>query len=516
MRLLSTIAAISLALLAFGASVAAATTLQPIGDFKNPMYVSSDPGNPNRLFVVLREGRIEQVVNGTVSPFANLEGVVSCCNPERGLLSMALAPDFDESGRLYVFYTGKEEAPDPGEIHVAELTASGANALLSPLRNLLTIPHPVHGNHYGGQLQTSPDGDLFIATGDGGGNNDVHHNAQNLESLLGKILRIDPDPGGGDPYTVPADNPFAGAPKPGNTIWSYGLRNPYRFSFDRLNGNLIVADVGEGAREEIDFAPAPLLGAGANYGWNCREGLIAGPGDDLPPGECALGSFTEPVFDYPHEPDPDLAGDRCSIIGGYVARDASLGALYGRYVYSDYCSGVIRSLKLPLSASGQASGDSSLGLKVDNPVSFGEDSAGRLYVVEGGVEGRVSCLVGQLPTGCPVQAQPTPLPPVVQRPQPGPTFVGIKAQRRRVERGKVALLTVWVSPCGGRKGETVKLLRNGHANGTRFLSRACTARFMPRVRRGTTFAAATTSERGYLPGQSRRLTIRLAHKHHRH
>ena len=271
------IATLALAAFLLGAGAADAASLQPIGQFDQPIYLTSDPGNGNRLFVVERAGRIIQAKNGATSTFADISSVVRCCDGERGLLSIALAPDFDSSGRLYVAYTGKEE---PGELHVAELRASGGSAPASTLRDVLTIPHPEESNHNGGQLQFGPEGLLYISTGDGGGANDEHENAQNLESGLGKILRINPLPSGVLPFTVPADNPFTTTPGDFQPIWSYGLRNPFRFSFDRSRGDLTIGDVGQNAREEVDYAPFPSLGNGANYGWNCREGTIAGPGTD--------------------------------------------------------------------------------------------------------------------------------------------------------------------------------------------------------------------------------------------
>jgi Glucose / Sorbosone dehydrogenase len=512
------IAAVALALL--GATSAQALTLEPIGgSFASPVYVTSDPGDAGRLFVVERQGTIRLLENGVTSEFTNLADAVDCgakCKGERGLMSIAFAPDFDQSGRLYVDYANNLD----GTIHVGELTATGPShdsAEPSTLKSLLEIPHPDSEWHNGGQLQFGPDGNLYISTGDGGGSDDEFHNAQDLASGLGKILRIRPDPEGAAPfYTVPAGNPFAAAADPiTKTVWNYGLRNPFRFSFDRLNGNMAIADVGQALNEEIDFAPSPFPkvvgGGGANYGWNCREGFFPGPATDPQCGTLPLAAFTNPVFDYPHTPDPDAHGnDRCSIIGGYVARDASLGALYGRYIYADYCSGALRSLQLPASAGGRASGDCWLGLEASSPVSFGEDAARRLYLVE--ESGRIYRLAGAPPATC---APPKPEATETQ-PQPQPTFIGIKPQRRRVERGKSALLTVWVSPCSGRKAESVTLLRNGHANGTKFLSRACTARFLRRIHRGTTFTAVTKEKHGYLPGKSRRVTIRLAHHHRRH
>ena len=506
---LAGIAAIALALL--GANSAQALSLQKVGfGFEDPIYVTSSPANPGRLLVVERGGTIEALEDGTITPFADLSSEVSCCEGEGGLQSIALAPDFDTSGRFYVDYTGKEV---PGEIHVAEMQSPSG-----PLRNLLTIPHPTEKNHIGGQLQFGPDGDLYISTGDGGGGNDQFHNAQSKTKLLGKILRIHPNPTGPEPFfTVPAGNPFPAATFPANTIWSYGLRNPFRFSFDRLTGDMAMGDVGQAAREEVDFAASPFPGivggAGANYGWNCREGFIAGPGDDPQCATTPISSFTDPVFDYPHTPDPDVPGpDRCAIIGGYVVRDPGLGALDGNYVYSDLCSGELRSLRLPEGPEGRSGGDCSLGLALDSPVSFGQGGDGHLYAIEQG--GTIFRLTGSPPASCPV---PTPVPPspTTTATQVKSTQIGIKAQRRRVERGKRALLTVYVSPCEGRKGDPVELLRNGRPNGTRSLSRACTARFLPRVRGGTTFEASIREKHGFAAAESRRLTIRLAHRHRR-
>jgi hypothetical protein len=484
--------AFALALSLLGAGVAQATSLQPVGSFAQPTYVTSDPSDAGRLFVAERLGTIQLLEDGVEKEFADLSAEVGCaggCEGERGLMSIALSPNFGADGRLFVFYADDVD----GSLKIEEFVSTDPGHESAEFkRSLPSIPHPAAANHNGGQLQFGPEGDLYVSTGDGGGANDQFHHAQDPASMLGKILRIDPDSTG--PYTV----------------WSSGLRNPFRFSFDRLSGDMIVGDVGQGLREEIDFAASPVPGAaaggqGANYGWNCREGFLPGPATDP---ECLTtppAAFVDPVFDYPQSPDPDLGGsDRCAVIGGYVARDPALGALYGHYVYTDLCSGVLRALRLPASAGGRASDDCSLGLRLDRPVSFGEDAARRLYVVEEG--GGVYRLAGPPPATCP---PPLPASPEAA-PRLSPTFVGITAQRRRVERGKAALLTVWVSPCRDRKGDTVMLLRNGRRNGSKFLSRACTARFLRRVHRGTRFAAATHPDLEYLAGNSRQLKIRIA------
>jgi hypothetical protein len=488
---------LSLAAFLIGPGTAGAATLQPIGNFEQPIFVTSDPGNPDRLFVVERKGEIVEVQNGTQSVFADIRSLVGCessCTGERGLLSIALAPDFDSSGRLFVDYA---ESGEPGEIHIAELRASGGTALLSTPRNLLTIPHPNQTNHYGGQLQFGPEGNLFISTGDGGGGNDQEHNAQNPKTGLGKILRIDPDPSGVLQYTVPPGNPFAGVAGDYAPIWSYGLRNPFRFSFDRLTGDLWIGDVGQDQREEVDYAAAPGLGGGANYGWNCYEGAIGGPKTDEGCGAAPPTAFVKPVFDYPHT-DPGGGGAfGCAIIGGYVVRDASLGDLYGRYLYGDLCSGQLRSFSL-----GNPYGsDRGEGLAVENLNSFGQDSCGRVYVVSG--SGTVSRLVGPAPAACATTAAASLL----------PSFVGIKALRRKVRRNKRALITVWVSPCAGRRGQPVTLLRGRTRLGTRRLDRACSALFRPRIRHRWVFRASIRSDGAYVADKSRRLKIAILRRH---
>lgn len=481
-----------MALTLLGAAAAQGATLQPVGDFDEPIFLTSDPGEPSRLFVVERPGKVVSVEGGVEKTFADISSLVSTVG-EGGLLSIAMAPDFDSSGRFYVDYTGKTE---PGEIHVAEMRASGGTAPLSSLKNLLTIPHPGDKNHNGGQLQFGPEGDLYVSTGDGGGANDVHHNAQDLESLLGKILRLEPAPGSVPPYEVPSDNPFVGEAGARGEIWSYGLRNPFRFSFDKTTGAMLIGDVGQDAREEVDYATAPLFGAGANYGWNCREGLIAGPGTDPGCAGSEPSDFVNPVFEYPHEDPGGGKAFGSAIIGGYVAREPTLTELSGRYVYGDLESGGVRSLDLrdPFAS------DRSEGIAVPNLNSLGEDSAGHLYAISG--DGPVYRIL----------ASPLIVPPVISSPRTLP-FVGIKGTRR-VERGGRATITVFLSPCVRSQATAgVVVLRSGQRRlGRKHLSRVCTASFRPRIRHRDDFRAQLLEDSTYLGAESRQLTIKLRHR----
>ncbi len=475
MRGILKVAGLATLLLLLPAAGASAAALQPVGEFEQPIFVTSNPANPNDLFVVERQGRVVRLAGGVKSVFADLTDLVSCCESERGLLSIALAPDFDASGRFYAAYAGKPAAGGAeGDVHVDAFRHDGATLVREPL---FSVAHSINANHNGGQLEFGPDGFLYVSTGDGGGGGDPFESGQDLGSLLGKILRIEPR-AGAEPQ-----------------IWSYGLRNPWRFSFDRANGDMAIADVGQNAREEVDVAPSPAPGVvggqGVNYGWNCREGFI--PYTD--PGESCSGAsgFTDPVFDYPHEDpeDPeDGSAHGCAITGGYVVRDPSLGDLYGRYLYADFCLGQIRSLLLP------AGDDRSEGLSVANPVSFGEDSCGRLYVVSQG--GAVYRFVGAAPAECAASSAG----PIVSATVPNPLRLGGDPQVKR-RRAHVALrvkrrssptrlklaLTVRVTPCSGHAGAPVRLQRGGRPFRAGRLSDRCTARFHCAVSHRSTFRA---------------------------
>jgi glucose/arabinose dehydrogenase len=527
---------------------AGALGLQSIGTFDQPIFVTSDPANPNRLFVVQRGGLIKVVEGGSTRTFADLTSVVRCCDGERGLLSMAVPPDFPQTGLFYVDYTGQD---GPGNLHVAELRASGGTSSIGTLRNVLTIPHSSANNHNGGQLQFGRDGYLYVSTGDGG---NTSGNGQNTNSLLGKILRIDPRQNGSSAYSVPAGNPFVGSPG-SDEIWAYGLRNPWRFSFDRLTSDMLVADVGENTYEEVDYAPASSgLGRGNNFGWDCREGLHPYVGA---PASCVgLTGFTDPIFEYTH------AGGACAITGGYVARDPTLGDVYGRYLYADLCLGQIRSFVPGLPA---ASGDRSEGLTVTHPVSFGEDSCGRLYVVEQMANvyrltgsGDLTCsvlrisvlgrgrgtVVGPGITCPPDCTQVFPQPQSVQlRAHPkgrsnflrwrracagrgscvvsmtadtyvvarfgGPlaTNVRLNAARTTVQAGAKASLRVKALPCKGRRHDPVNLYRGGRRIATKRLNRNCVARFRPRVGRRSRFRARVAADKRHRAGKSALVTI---------
>jgi glucose/arabinose dehydrogenase len=244
--------------------------LQGVGTFVRPVHVAAAPADHERLYVVEQRGMVQVVRNGQAQPFLDLRAVVRSPEDagggnEEGLLSIAFPQDFQQSRRFYVYFTD-----NAGNNRVEEFVApSGDAADPASGRPVIVLDHPVQENHNGGQLQFGPDGMLYLAPGDGGGGNDPDNNAENLGSPLGKLLRIDPRASGALAYTIPPDNPFVGRPGARGEVWSYGLRNPFRFSFDRLTGDLVIGDVGQGTTEEIDFAPASQgRGRGLDFGWD--------------------------------------------------------------------------------------------------------------------------------------------------------------------------------------------------------------------------------------------------------
>ncbi|HEX5525669.1 MAG TPA: PQQ-dependent sugar dehydrogenase [Solirubrobacterales bacterium] len=355
--------------------------LKKIGSFDHPVYVTGAPGFPRLLFVVEQPGRISVLRNGhrLGKPFLAIGDQVSY-GGERGLLSVAFPPDYPMSRRFYVYYTN-----NAGNIRVDEFKrASATRAAPGSDRQVIEIPHPVNANHNGGQLQFLGNL-LYFGTGDGGSGGDPPNNAQNKDVLLGKLLRIDPRPTGGKPYTVPAGNPFVG--KPGrDEIYSYGLRNPFRFSFDTTSAKqprIAIGDVGQNRYEELDYTTVAAA-KGANFGWDAFEGFHRY--EDESSGTADPGGTTKPIFAYSH----DRGGGSCSIIGGYVVQDQRLKGLRGQYVYADLCEGRLRALTPHLKRAGS---DHLLGPRVASPSSFGEDDRHRLYVAS--LEGPVFRLVSR-------------------------------------------------------------------------------------------------------------------------
>jgi glucose/arabinose dehydrogenase len=331
-----------------------------VGRFDNPLYVTSPPGDRRRLFVVEQTGRIRVLVGGKrrARPFLNLSRDVTA-GGEQGLLSMAFAPDYASSGRFYVNFTDRN-----GNTRVQEFKRSKRNpdrADRGTRRSILFVRQP-YPNHNGGLLLFGPDGYMYVGMGDGGSAGDPHNNAQNLNSLLGKLLRIDPAPGA---TRSPSANPFVGRPGR-DEIWAYGLRNPWRFTFDRATGDLYIGDVGQDEREEIDYQPHGQAARGRDFGWSCFEGRRRYDSSRRCPNP------TPPVLDY------GRAGGACSVTGGVVVRDRRLPGLFGRYLYGDFCTGKVRSFRI---AGGKATGDRGTGFTVSSLSSFGEDGRGRVYAV---------------------------------------------------------------------------------------------------------------------------------------
>ena len=348
------------------AARADAIGLQPVGNFNEPVHVTAPPGDP-RLFVVERPGFIQVIHDGITSQFLDIHDLVDTTS-ERGLLSMAFDPSYASNGLFYVFFNDNGTAgATAGDIHIDEFhVGSDPNvANRATRRPVMTISHSSAGNHNGGQLQFGKDGLVYISVGEAGNG----ANAQTLGNPLGKILRIDPHGGAPGVHGIPPSNPFVGSPTP--EIWSLGLRNPFRFSFDHLTGDMIIGDVGGGSREEVDFAPSAAgLGKGQNYGWPDCEGFS---------GSC--GGFTAPVLDYPHSAPCN------AIIGGFVYRGTQIPELAGRYLYTDLCHPELRSVQLGLPL---ASGDRSEGISApDSPNSFGEDAGCNLYVMGSGEVDRI-------------------------------------------------------------------------------------------------------------------------------
>lgn len=340
-------------------------TLHPVaGGFDNPVYLVSPPGDNHRMFIVEKGGAIRIIKDGTTlaTPFLDITGQVAT-GFEQGLLSMAFRPDYATSGRFYIVYT----QAGTGDIQLERWHVSSNPDVAAATKDetVLTIEHSFDEFHNGGLLAFGPDGMLYLGVGDGGGSGDPLDTGQDPSDMLGSILRIDVR-GSGSGYAVPPDNPF------GNAVWCYGLRNPWRYSFDRETGDLYIGDVGQGLREEVDVATNRSgRGRGLNFGWSIMEGTTC-----FEATTCNPAGLTMPVLDYPH-----TDGNTC-VIGGYVYRGSDVPGLRGRYFYTDLSGGWIRSF---VYANGQATDPIDWNIvPPDGPLSWGEDARGELYLLTDG------------------------------------------------------------------------------------------------------------------------------------
>lgn len=349
--------------------------LQPLSsNLSSPVFLTAPRGDVNRLFVAEQEGTIkilDRTTGSQLSTFLTLTGITS--GGERGLLGLAFDPNYNANGRFYIFYTDAN-----GAITISRLLVSASDANVADPTSqviLVTIPHANFANHNGGMVAFGPEGCLYAGVGDGGSSGDPNNNGQSLASRLGKILRIDPatpgaacTSGGVNPFILTGGNQL---------VWSYGLRNPWRFAFD--GGDLYIADVGQAAREEINVSSGPNAGRGLNYGWRLMEGSAC----FNPSTNCNNGGLTLPILDYPHE------DGACSVTGGFVYRGSAAPAIQGTYFYADFCAGFVRSFRFN---NGSAVERTEWPLLAASSItSFGQDGLGELYLLTQG--GNVSRIV---------------------------------------------------------------------------------------------------------------------------
>ena len=337
-----------------------------VNGLSQPVDLQSAPGDTNRLFIVEKPGLIRVFQGGALlsRPFLDISSRVSN-GTEQGLLGLTFHPQFATNRRFYVDYTDGN-----GDTRVVEFLAdAGLDSASATEREILLVAQPA-ANHNGGQLAFGPDGYLYVALGDGGGAGGTYHNGQNLGSLLAKLLRLNVDMG--SPYSVPPDNPFVGQTGAKEETWDYGLRNPWRFSFDRLTGDIYIGDVGQDLYEEVDYEPHQA--GGKNYGWSIMEGFHC-----YNASTCNKAGLTLPVAEYAHS-------DGCSITGGYIYRGSEIPELNGVYFYGDYCTGIVRSFKIDQGNAVNAQDWTSTlrtqsGGRMEQLSSFGQDARGELYLV---------------------------------------------------------------------------------------------------------------------------------------
>ncbi|WP_329225051.1 PQQ-dependent sugar dehydrogenase [Streptomyces sp. NBC_01460] len=337
----------------------AKVVLKKVATAQNPSAGTAGPGGT--VWIAERAGKVRVLKGGRLGkPILDISGETTT-DGERGLLGVAFDKKF---AHFYISFTDLE-----GTSTVDEFAVRGGTIQPDSRRTVLTQAQP-YSNHNGGDITFGPDGYLYIALGDGGAGGDPHGNGQNLDTLLGKLLRIDPS--GAEPYAIPSDNPFVGDPSARGEIWAYGLRNPWRFSFDSGTGDLLIGDVGQSDWEEIDRAPAGSEG-GENYGWSQMEGTHPFRGGTEP------ANHVPPIHEY------DRTGLGCSVIGGFVYRGKAIPELQGQYVFSDYCDGTVRALQME---NGKVTGVSDLGVNGGETVSFVQGCKGELYVL--GIAGGIS------------------------------------------------------------------------------------------------------------------------------
>jgi len=346
-----------------GDLASAKITLSEVGALSTPVAVAVRPGD-DALYVALKAGSVRRVNHGQggdglsvdAAPVLDLSGQVST-GSEQGLLGLTFSPD---GNTLYVDYTDRA-----GDTQVVEYAYRDGRADDATRRTVLAVDQP-YANHNGGEVAFGPDAKLYVGLGDGGSQGDPDHRGQELGTLLAKILRIDPTPSGGKPYTVPGDNPFVNRSGAVPETFAWGLRNPWRFTWDRATGDLWIGDVGQNTWEEIDFlaAGSPM---GANFGWSGMEGRHTFKGGNPSGGVL-------PVAEYSHQ-----SGDHCSVTGGYVYRGTKIPALRGVYVYADYCSGTVWGLT---QSGGRVTAQRQLDVGgTHNVTSFGEDESGEIYLL---------------------------------------------------------------------------------------------------------------------------------------
>jgi hypothetical protein len=351
--------------------------LQPVANgLSSPVHLASPP-NDDRLFIVEQRGRIRVVQNGTLleTPFLNIDSMVTDGGGEQGLLSVAFHPQYATNHHFYVYYVD-----NGGNLQIERYTAPTASSNVADPATavpIINVPHPTFSNHNGGQLAFGPDGFLYMGTGDGGSGNDPDNNSQNRNVLLGKLLRLNVNTTGQTPYTIPPSNPFINVAGARPEIWAYGLRNPWRFSFDRADKTLYIGDVGQSSKEEINAVSDTR--PGVNYGWRIMEGTAC----HNPAMLCDRSSLTLPVHEYDTGP-----GGTCAVTGGFVYRGSAIPQITGLYFFSDYCKGGLRSFRL---VNGAATDVREWNAGVGTSItSFGEDRHGELYVIShGGTVGKL-------------------------------------------------------------------------------------------------------------------------------